>query len=427
MKTDLIILGGGISGIATAKKAEENSINYMLLEKAPKLGGLTRSMYIGDYIFDYTGHFLHLSKYKSPAEISNAFNNDDWININRNAKCYYKGNLIDAPFQYNLKQLPERLYSKFLHSFLDAEKKQIKSKTFADYLINSFGSEIANNFLIPYNEKLLSTQLNRISKDAVTRFFPPPIKTMIENTGKIRKNTYNATFWYPKADGIQLLVDSLSDTLNKKSILKNNEVCCIDLKNKTLLTNQHKISFKEIVSSLPINTFIKVCPQLNSFQNSLQKDISAGTVLSFHIGLRGRLPKEFEGIHWIYFSEEKYPFYRIGFYNHFNNFMAPKNTYSMYVEVGVKDININVKNVMKSVFNSLEKLRLLKRTNIDLLIYNFMIDGYVHYTHNRESLLTKIKNILEEYNVKLIGRYGKWQYSSMEDSIIEGYEAITEE
>jgi protoporphyrinogen oxidase len=424
MKKKLLILGGGISGIAAAKAAEEKNLDYLLIEKAQSLGGLTRSMYIGEYIFDYTGHFLHLVNFNSPADIAGSFNQADWGLINKNAKCFYKGNIIDAPFQYNIKQLPESLYIKFINSFLISDKIQKSENTFSDYLINNFGNEIANEFLIPYNQKLLSTNLSRISKDAVTRFFPPPIKDLVIKSAKVVPKTYNSTFWYPKKNGIQLLVDSLIFGIPKNKIITNSEVEMIDLEKKNLITNRDNFKYDDIISSVPLNVFIKKCPQLKSFNKYLKNDITAGTVLSFHIGVRGKLQKRYEGIHWIYFSEKNYPFYRVGFYSNFNDYMAPKNSYSMYVEVGVDSKEIELKTIITNVLDSLEKLQLLKKRDIDLLIYNFMVDGYVHYTHSRNAVLERISNQLEKNNIFQIGRYGKWQYSSMEDSIKEGYESI---
>jgi protoporphyrinogen oxidase len=430
LKTRLLIVGGGISGISAGAEAQKKNIPYLLLEKSPALGGLTRSIYADDYIFDYTGHFLHLAHYKDPAEIGPGFDLTQWKTISRNSKCYYQNQLIDAPFQYNVDQLPERIRAKLLFSYLNRNKISKSIHSFQEYLLGHFGKGIADAFLIPYNEKILATNLDRISKDAVTRFFPPPNEKLIlrkrkraepENAG-----LYNSSFWYPTGNGIQLLVDSLSKQLRPDSVMLNTGLQRIDLKNKTVHTTSGiTIRYEELISSIPLPILIKASELRSKYASYLKSDITAATVLSFHIGIKMDLPEKFKGLHWIYFSEKKYPFYRVGFYSNFNEAMCPPGSYSIYVEVGVsKQQGNDLGKIQSEVIRSLHKIGVIDKEKIDILIANFMKDGYVHYTHKRESLVRQLSDELKKNQIHLIGRYGKWQYSSMEDSILEGANAV---
>jgi len=46
--------------------------------------------------------------------------------------------------------------------------------------------------------------------------------------------------------------------------------------------------------------------------------------------------------------------------------------------------------------------------------------AYPIYNKKRKNTLEEIKNLLKNYNVFLAGRFGKWEYSYMEESILEG-------
>ena len=106
----ILILGGGISGLTAARTVRALGGECLLLEQCPTLGGLTRTVEIGNFCFDYTGHFLHLSRYKTPADLPFAgLDNHDWQQIKRRSCCFVGGRIIDAPIQYNLGQLPEAL------------------------------------------------------------------------------------------------------------------------------------------------------------------------------------------------------------------------------------------------------------------------------------------------------------------------------
>lgn len=427
--THLLILGGGISGMAAAAEAEKRGIDYILLEKSPQLGGLTRSIFVGDYIFDYTGHFLHLGRHVSPGEISKDFDDSAWRQITKNSKCYFKGTIIDAPFQYHIDQLPERLKARLITSYLARNGENQGVSTFSEYLIANFGRSIASDFLIPYNEKILATDLMRISKDAVTRFFPPPVEKLIlqkDDADKSKSSElYNSKFWYPASTGIQLLVDSLRRSLTPKFTSLNTPFKDVDIRNKVVTTKDNQqIRYNELISSIPLNALIKNSSLNDDFGKSLQSDITAATVLSFHLGIKGPIPKEYRDVHWIYFSEKKFPFYRVGFYSNFSEYMCPEDSYSIYVEVGVESPDCDVNSIQGKVINSLHKLMIIDKNRIAVLVSNFMKDGYVHYTATREAVVSKLSKELEDHHVTLVGRYGKWQYSSMEDSIIEGREAV---
>jgi len=46
--------------------------------------------------------------------------------------------------------------------------------------------------------------------------------------------------------------------------------------------------------------------------------------------------------------------------------------------------------------------------------------AYPIYNKKRKNTLEEIKNLLKNYNVFLAGRFGEWEYSYMEESILEG-------
>ena len=68
-KIPVIVLGGGISGLTAARVLQQQHREFLLLEKCPTFGGCTRTVEVGEFCFDYTGHFLHLSRYPTPEDI----------------------------------------------------------------------------------------------------------------------------------------------------------------------------------------------------------------------------------------------------------------------------------------------------------------------------------------------------------------------
>lgn len=58
-KVKYLIIGGGISGLSFARNVSKES--YLIVEKEKSLGGLCRTRYKGEYVWDYAGHFFHFS------------------------------------------------------------------------------------------------------------------------------------------------------------------------------------------------------------------------------------------------------------------------------------------------------------------------------------------------------------------------------
>ena len=210
-KTDVLIAGAGIAGCAAAQFLQANGMDYLLVEKNVEPGGLTRSISIGEAHFDYTGHFMHLASCKSPAAIPFAHQNDEeWDLIKRKSFVFLEGEMIPAPFQYNLFYLSKGIKEECIRSFRSRPKHE-RVISFKEYLLSGFGQGMCDYFLFPYNKKMMDCPLDGLSVDAVKRFFPMPDEKRIEDgyahEGANPDTGYNCYFWYPKRQGIGLLAN----------------------------------------------------------------------------------------------------------------------------------------------------------------------------------------------------------------------------
>src|ERR1700723_218983 len=289
-----IVIGGGISGLTAARTLQQRGREFILLERCPTLGGLTRTVEVGEFCFDYTGHFLHLSRYPTPADIPFAgLDNQDWIQVNRKSCCFVGEKLITAPIQYNLGELPSSILAECVESY---EKRPTKVEqenvSFRDYIVNGFGERLADLFLIPQNEKTMAISLDRLSDNAVRRFFPVPDEALVRNGMRIgSRNTfgYNASFWYPKTGGIGHLVEGLRNGV--ENCMVNQNVAAIDLKFKTLVTTTgDTYRWNALFSSMPLKGLCQITGDEELIARA--RELSHSSTISFNIGLRGALRPE---------------------------------------------------------------------------------------------------------------------------------------
>ena len=82
-------------------------------------------------------------------------------------------------------------------------------------LLGKFGRGICERFLFPYNEKLYACNLDKLSADAMGRFFPyADLREIIYNFKYPLNKSYNANFIYPKR-GIFELVKAINKSKSR--------------------------------------------------------------------------------------------------------------------------------------------------------------------------------------------------------------------
>lgn len=408
-QVDTLIIGAGISGLTYANFCRDS---YLLIEKDIRPGGLCRTFYEGtDYIWDYAGHFFHFTKEKIKTFFEEKIGKDNMVRCKKNTKVYYKGDLIDYPFQKNIHQLPKEEFIDCLYDlFYRGEESGINN--FEDMLYRRFGKSITEKFLKPYNKKLYACDLNTLDKDAMGRFFPyADIKEIIYNMKHSNDESYNQYFDYPKK-GAQVFVDALLDAIPQECMILGTEIQKIDLdRHIAILSDHSQIQYQKLISTIPLTSFIKI-----AYSHRQQTDISklhSNKVLVFNLGFD---KKSVFREHWIYFPEKIYNFYRVGFYDN----ILSSNKLSMYVEIGYgSNCHIDIQKELLKTLSGLKHCGII--LDHKLCTYNCLLiePAYVHITSESKRYVNDILKNLESIGAYSIGRYGSWTYCSIEDCMLQ--------
>jgi len=423
--TDILVVGGGLSGISAARSLQKSGYRFMLLERCPALGGLTRTIEIGDFSFDYTGHFLHLHRYESPSAIPFAgLLDDDWIAVKRHSSCFLADKMISAPIQYHLGELPPDILEKCVRSYDERPFTNCaNATTFREYLVSNFGHVLSDLFLIPQNEKTLAISLDRLSLKAIKRFFPVADEFAIRQgiKGKPIVNTgYNTTFWYPRTGGIESLVRGISRGLDNFQV--NQDVCVVDLDQRKVITKSGlEIKWNVLLSSIPLPSLCSMTgnPELILGANQL----THSTTICVNIGLNGGIAPPLRDKHWVYVPDRNIPFYRVGVYSNISEGTCSSGRTALYAEVGMPVAqlrHVDFIALQTNVISALEELGWIEREKIESVTLNPLHCAYVHHTPEAEPLVGKLIMRLNHAGIFPFGRYGSWDYTSMEDSIHDG-------
>ena len=428
----MVILGGGLAGLATAYFLGRP---WRLIEKTDRVGGLVKTERLeGGFLFDPTGHWLHLRDPEIKERVTTEWLPDGLVTIERKSAIFSRGVFTRFPYQVNTDGLPPEVISENLIGFIEAhygekgrELRAREPKNFAEFILKHLGEGFAKNFMIPYNHKLWTVHPSQLSAAWCGRFVPKPtLKEVIDGALGVGKNSigYNASFLYPKSGGIESLAKAILAHLRAGEVHLNVEPVAIDWKAKEMrLSDGTQLRYSHLVSTIALPALVQRLAQSSAGVPgevlAAAKKLRATTVTHVSVGVRGPNRQPW---HWIYLPEETFKAYRIGSPSAVYPPLAPAGHCSFYVEYSHHG-DLSKQQCERYALDDLLQARMIHRSEDVLFAKASEIPhAYVLYDDAYGPAKAEILKFLELAGIQTAGRYGQWEYSSMEDAILAGRE-----
>ncbi|HAM34300.1 MAG TPA: protoporphyrinogen oxidase [Elusimicrobia bacterium] len=425
---EVLILGGGLAGLSAAYHLQKGSRRaWLLAEKESRVGGTSGSVARKGFVFDRTGHLLHLHDSYGKSLVRRLLR-ANLTALKRSAWIRLQGCDTRYPFQANTFGLPFSTVVDCLAGFLGAlrpgRREPLKrDPSFAGWCLRQFGPGICRHFLYPYNRKLFGVPLSRLTTDWQARFVPKPNPSEVL-AGALMDQTkgfgYNAVFYYPRRGGAQALADALAARLPSGRIHTSARVAGINVRSRVArIEGLGEVRFKHLVNTLPLPEFIDLSGPWPQAMLAARQRLRHASVWCLNLGVDRA---DLSGRHWVYFSERRYPFYRVGYYSNFCPGNAPAGTMSLYVEVSRPGgARVDLRSLERETLAGLRECGIL-RTGDRFLVkeWNLIPYAYVIYDFERKPALAAIGRHLARQGVQSIGRYGAWKYSFMEEALLDG-------
>ena len=421
----VIVLGGGMTGLAAGYAS-----GWPVFEAEASAGGICSSYYIrphsverlaaapkdgeayrfetggGHWIFGgdpvLTRFLRSLTPVKSYGRLSSVF--------------FPESNLyVPYPLQNHLSHLPKELRVTALTEMLTGPKGN--PRTMADWLRQTFGTTLTETFFGPFHDLYTAGLWARI---APQDGYKTPIDLALAIRGSSERTPpvgYNATFLYPE-DGLNALSRCLADQIE---IHYNKRVIRISIETKEVVFEDGStVGYDSLISTLPLNKMLVLA--------DLKLETNADpytSVLVLNLGAK-RGPK-CPSDHWIYLPNTRSGFHRVGFYDNVDQSFLPRSSQgntdrvSIYVERtylgGQKPSEIEIGEYADSVISELQDWEFIKDAEV---VDPTWID--VAYTWSWPGSVwrsTALKQ-LEANDIVMMGRYGKWSFQGIADSIRDG-------
>jgi protoporphyrinogen oxidase len=416
----VVVIGGGLAGLSAGHHLAEHE--PVVLEKESELGGLCRSFTQDGFTFDCTGHLIHLKNQYTKDLIANLLPNA-FTSHERLAAIYSKQTTTPYPFQANTYGLPAEVVRDCIVGFVDTlqTNHDRPPSNFHEWNLRTFGAGIAKHFMLPYNEKFWKQDLRGITADWVNWAIPKPTLEEVVNgaLGITNKGMgYNPRFIYPANGGIDCLPQALGRSIRK--IYLNESATIVDTRKKCVrLSSGREEPYDYLISTTPLPLLFKMLSEVPENLRKAAERLRAISVLNINIGVnRPKISDQ----HWIYFPEREFIFSRIGFPMNFSASVGPAGTSSVYIEIThPPDQMPNVDEAYERSIHGLQKCGILNPD--DRILTRHVLDiryAYVVFDEHRQRHLQSLVDYLEAHNIFTTGRYGLWDYYSMEDSILSG-------
>lgn len=449
----IVVLGAGLAGLSVALHLTRTpgAPRCRIVERESEVGGLARSIDANGFVFDFTGHLLHVKSDVVRALIDELLG-DRQVHLERSAWVAYRDALVPYPFQVNTHALPLDVklecVTGFVRSMLAANRLPAGTleapndppplsflsvpkptggyaKSFRDWAIATFGEGFASHFFLRYNEKNFATDLATISAEWVSWAVPKPeLEDVLRGAlgGYDKSFGYNPRFRYPMGGGIRRLPEAMARALPADVVRTRATITAIDARAKRArLEDGEWISYDVLVATNPLPELIAMIDDLPSEVVDAAGRLRWCGVASFNFGVRGVLDHD---RHWIYFPEAEYSFYRAGFPSNLAPDMAKPGSYSLCAEVaypGGKSLDpaISIERVREQLvragaFPGDADIEVANRLDLPY--------AYVLFDEARREALPVIFDALLKRDIVPVGRYGAWDYLSMETTILQGRE-----
>lgn len=203
----VVIIGGGPAGLTAGYELMKHGVKSVVLEKADKVGGISRTETYKGYRFDIGGHRF-FTKVGEVQAVWKEILGHDFIQTPRMSRIYYDGKFYDYPLSLfkTLKNLGLIRSCLILLSYLKVKLQQLMNlrpepETFEEWVTDCFGERLYRIFFKTYTEKVWGIPCNQIRADwAAQRIQNMSLTQAVLNAlfGSQNAKSLIKTFDYPR-------------------------------------------------------------------------------------------------------------------------------------------------------------------------------------------------------------------------------------
>lgn len=414
----VVILGAGIAGISAAYHLQSAGIDCLIFEKDDQWGGLCGNFTIDGFRFDTA---IHLSFTNDPYVKKIFQESSEYIAHKPLAYNYYYGYWLKHPVQNNLYPLPAAEKIKIITDFVESRKEEPRITNYEEWLRSQYGNYFSEHFPLPYTRKYWTFDAADLSVSWIgSRMYRPNIEEVLKGAFEpATPNFYYADeMRYPVKGGYKKFIHAMASQCD---IRLNMEVKKIDINNKCIkLGNGEQVQYDQIISTLPLPEYMNIIDDIPYEVENALKELRYTSVALVSIGLNApAIPRYL----WFYVYDEEILAARCYSPSIKSPDNTPQESSSLQFEIyysNNKPLSLTLEELKDHVIEKSIAMGIFKKENVVVADCRTIKYGNVVFYKKMEEWRNIIIKYLEDNNIIVAGRFGKWDYYWSDQSLISG-------
>ncbi len=441
-----VVMGAGPGGLCSAYVLSKANMPAVVLEKAPFVGGLARTIKRqtehGEFKFDIGGHRW----FTKNDELNDLFREvvaEELLWVNRISRIYFDGRYVDYPLKISnaLKAIGPVTSAKAVADYgrtrLTHRLKPVEIVSMEDAYVDQFGPTLYKLFFQRYSEKVWGLPCDQMSGDWVSQrskgmsLMTAVKDAVIPSKGKVV--SLIDEFMYPR-DGFGRFSDRMADGITRmgnqirlgtgveKVHREGNRVTGLTVSTDA---GTEFVGGDNFISSIPLTMLAQIMePAAPAEVIEAAKKLTFRNIITVNLMLKKR---QVTPDTWLYVHDRNILFGRFHEPKNWSPAMVPGDEYTSLVVEYFCSFGDHIWNmteeqlVEQTVKHLIEDMGFITR---DEVIDGFIIRApraYPSYVIGYEEPLAKIKAFIDGFeNLQIIGRYGTFRYNNTDHSIETG-------
>jgi len=445
-KPRVVILGAGPAGISAAWRLTKLGYPVTVLERDDAVGGMGRTIKVGDYSVDFGPHTFHIRETPESKEILKTitpFFGDNPLTLVRGTRVLLRGKEYVYPLEMLqvLFGVSPLLSARILIDYSVATIKSFfaparKEDSFEEWGVRNLGRTLYDLCFGIYSARVWGLPTSQISSKQAQRVAKLNLKNIILRTLGIKAdpNTYFTKYFYPRQGISQLFEGMAAEVRAGGNVIKLNSPAVRVERDGDRVTRvvyqaegrDQTIDCDVLLSTLPLPALVNITtPALPPALIDHAAQLRYRSLKLIYIALKRPQMTDY---HWVYLLDEQFRVNRLSEQKNVSSEMVPKDRTILCIELSLwKDEPLwkaSDEDVYRLALSDLMKMGYgVTESEVDAYFVTDIPTAYPVYELNFEQhLIPVLEGVHEMRNVLTLGRHGLFLNNSMDDNVGLGFQ-----